>query len=857
MPFSNLQKRVSLGTIKVPIRKGRLGIRAGSDRFTSFMILPFSFLYWYAVKGPRFLFLTWKNLMRYLVRRFNFLELLTTLFSPWKRDISPKDWLGLEIGKTLNRILMNVFSRFMGCIVRILVLIAGVIVVTVVGAVGLLAFPGWFLGMPVFLILSVTSIVHGRLGTMESIVILVSAPSFLFPLFILLFHGDDIVLPQNRRELFSTKWFPRVLVRLGVRAEEFHREEWESEEALGKKLAELNLLRETFDDIVAYEISAAELRAKKRQPFLWENLRKTVPIGRGWQYGFTIHLDRYSTDLSRFDYSEYSHLHLFGRDDEFRLSTLVMRRPGQNSFLLIGDPGIGKKTFVHALARKVREGDLPEFEHLRFLLLDLGMAVGDAVNRGIDLDNSIRSLFYEATHAGNVVLIIENIDTFLGGDTRHPSLAPVFAEFLASPAFQVIGTIGNARYNALVHHDEQILKFFESVYLREPEARDTIQILLDLLVETERFRPIFTWKALQSIVELSGQYDWDVPYPEKAIDLMQETLIRWQTEPDGPFITQETVEAFVSMKTGVPVGALGEDEKERLLKLEEVLHHRVIGQDDAVRQISEALRRARAGFGNPKRPLGSFLFLGPTGVGKTETAKALSEAYFGDEERMIRFDMSEYQTPDSVLRLLGSSGSSEEGRLAGVMKEHPFSVVLLDEIEKAYPKVLDIFLQILDEGAATDGFGKRINFRKCIIIATSNASSLLIAELLGHGATPEQAKNEVIADIAKNGTFRMEFMNRFDGIIFFSPLGDDELGSVVGIKLAVLAERIKKQKNITVSFGPDVAQAIVKGGYEAAFGARSLNRYIEDHIEDVIARKVISGEVIAGGNLTIGGSDLQ
>ncbi|MEI7749577.1 MAG: AAA family ATPase [Candidatus Moraniibacteriota bacterium] len=827
------------------------------SRFIALMLFPFSFIYWYAVKGPRLLFSTWTNLMRYFLRRFNFLELATTLVSPWKRDISPKDWLGLEIGKTLNRFLMNIFSRFMGFIVRVIVLSAGIVVLALGAVIGALALPGWFLGVPVFLVFSALMIIRGPLGTAGSIVILVSAPSFLFPLFILLFHGSDVVLPRNRSELFATKWFPRILDRLGIRPEDFRREEWESDEALERKLSVLNLSRETFDDIVAYETLAAELRAKKLQPFLWENLRKTVPIGRGWQYGFTVHLDRYSSDLSKADYSEYSRLHLFGREDEFRLSTLVMRRPGQNSFLLIGDPGIGKKTFVHSLARKIREGDLPEFEHLRFLLLDLGIAVGDAVNRGIDLDNSIRSLFYEAANAGNVVLVIENIDAFLGGETGRPNLAPIFAEFLASPTFQVIGTIGNARYNALVHRDEQIFKFFESVYLREPDAENTLRVLLNVLVATERFRPVFTWKALQSIVELSGQYDWDSPYPEKALDLMQETLIRWQTEPDGPYITPATVSAFVSIKTGVPVGALGEDEKERLLKLEEVLHLRVIGQADAVRQVSEALRRARAGFGNPKRPIGSFLFLGPTGVGKTETAKALSEAYFGDEERMIRFDMSEYQTPDSVERLLGSSVSGEEGRLAGVMKEHPFSVVLLDEIEKAYPKVLDIFLQILDEGAATDGFGKKINFRKCIIIATSNASSLLISELLGHGATTEQARNEVIADIAKNGTFRMEFMNRFDGIIFFAPLGPDELGSVVGIKLTALAGRIKKQKNISLSFASDVPAAIVTRGYEPVFGARSLNRYIEDHIEDVVARKVISGEVAEGGVLTITGSDLQ
>lgn len=751
---------------------------------------------------------------------------------------------------------MNLFSRFMGSIVRILILFSGVVVFFLATVSMVLSFPGWFLGLPMTLILWIRMLSESQPNVASDFRLLVTCVSFLGPLLIVLYHGKDAPQPNDRHELFVMPWFPRVLARLGLRPDDFRREEWESDEALSASLSKLNLSPETFEEIVGYEMLAASLRAKRRQPFLWQNLRKSVPIGRGWQFGFTVHLDRHCIDLSKGDYSEYADLHLFGREDEYRLTTLVMRREGQNSLLLIGDPGIGKKTFVHSLARKIREGDLPEFIHLRFLDLDLGEAVGEAANRGEDVDNAVRALFYEAAAAGNVVLVIGNIDAYLGGEPGRPNLAPIFSEFLSLPTFRVIGTIGTARYNALAHRDEQVLKFFESIYLREPDSSQTLHILLNLLVSAERDVPVFTWKALQSVVSLSGEYDWDVPYPEKAIDLMQETLLKWESEPDGPFVTPVTVSAFVSMKTGIPAGALGEEEKDRLLRLEEVLHRRVVGQDEAVRQVSEALRRARAGFGNPKRPLGSFLFLGPTGVGKTETAKALAEAYFGDEERMTRLDMSEYQTPDSVERLLGSSVSGEQGRLAGIMKEHPFSVLLLDEIEKAYPKVLDLFLQVLDEGFATDGFGKKINFRKSIIIATSNASSLLIGELMGHGTSAEEARNEVIADIAKNGSFRMEFMNRFDGIIFFSPLRDPELIQVVSFKLERLAERIKKQKNINVVFATDVPSLIVDRGYEAMFGARSLNRYIEDHIEDVVARKVISGEVREGGELMIGSSDL-
>lgn len=812
------------------------------------------FLSWIYTDGLSSLILSWENVFRHLVRIFNFKELLLTLLSPWKRDRTPKDWVGLQIGKTLNRLLMNVFSRFMGMIVRLGVLVAGLFILILTVPIGLSFVLAWLVALPAgfFFLLRVP---FGNIGPAETIVVAWLVIVFALSVFSYLNRQPKTFLPRSRRELFRKEWFPRVLGRIGISAESFRPEDWESDESFEKRLAELNLPAETFDAIVAHEALLAEKRSKAKQPLLWENLRKSVPIGRGWQFGYTVKLDRYSTDLSKADYSEYSKLHVFGRDDEFRVATLIMSRPRQNSFLLVGEAGIGKKTFVHALARKIREGDLPAFEHFRLLRFDLGIAVGDAVNRGEDVENFVRTLFIDAAYSGNVILIIDNLESFLGPRSSH-NLASVFAEFLALPSFRVIGMMGESAYHTLTREDDQVVKFFEAVYLSEPEPAETVNILLNVFEPTERPRVLFTWKALESVVDLSGQYEWDVPYPEKAIDLAQEALLHYQTEPTGPFVTEETVMSFVSMKTGMPMGALGESERERLLKLEEILHYRVIGQDEAVRQVSEALRRARAGFGNPKRPIGSFLFLGPTGVGKTETAKALSEAYFGDETRMVRLDMSEFQSSDAVDRLLGSVATGDEGRLPIIMKEHPFSVLLLDEIEKAYPKALDVFLQILDEGFVTDGFDRKINFRKSIIIATSNASSGIIAEAVTRGTDTETLRREVLADISRTGAFRPEFLNRFDGLVFFASLVPEELAEVVSIKLASLAGRIRKQKNITVTFSPEVPAAVVSRGYEAAFGARSLNRYIEDHIEDVIVHKVISGDVAGGGSIAVTEADL-
>lgn len=798
---------------------------------------------------------SWETLFRYFVHLFNFRDLIPTFFAPWKRDSSPKDWLGLDIPKTLNRFAMNIFSRFMGVIVRSFVLVAGVASIAFLAVFGVVYILFWLASLPV-LFWFVVRTPFGNVGRAEWLFLLFAFVVLLSQLVAFFSRQPKVFLPRDRSQLFKMRWFPRVLGRLGIAPADFHARDWKTDESFNDRLAELNMSVDDFEAIVTYEALAAERNAKRRQPLLWENLRKTVPIGRGWQFGFTVHLDRYSVDISHEDYSEYSKLHLFGRDDELRITTLLLGRPGQNSLILVGDAGIGKKTFVHALARKIREGDLPGFEQLRFVSFDLSVAVGDAGNRGEDPANFVRSLFYEATNAGNVVLVIDNLDMYLSGKAGRIDLSGVFAEFLPLSSFRVIGMMGTAGYHSLAHDDEPTLKFFEAVYLREPGSDDTVRIMLDVLGPEERVGVLYSWKALQSIVEYSGQYEWDIPYPEKAIDLAAQTLRNWQMDPDGPYITQKSVATYVSIKTGVPIGTLGDSEKERLLKLEEILHYRVVGQDEAVRQVSESLRRARAGFGNPNRPLGSFLFLGPTGVGKTETAKALAEAYFGDENRMVRLDMSEFQSSDAAEHMLGSGITGEEGRLSNIMKEHPFSVVLLDEIEKAYPKVLDIFLQILDEGFVTDGFGKKINFRKSIIIATSNASSGLIAQLVTEGATQEVMRQRILADIAATGIFRTEFLNRFDGIICFAPLEGGELCQVVDNKLAALAARIRKQKNIGIEFAPGLAAAVVARGYEPVFGARSINRYIEDHIEDVIVRKVISGEVAERGTVTISEADL-
>ncbi len=813
------------------------------------------FFLWYVTRGLQSVLALSLDLLYFVMHRFHIVGLLQTLLSPWKRDVALHDWRGLRPLKSLSTFFENFISRFLGMLVRLVVIIAGITLatLTLVGVVSLsllyvFALPSLVLGVILFM---VNPLLGGWLllfGIFGGVCVFIG---------FLLRKQDDA--PTSAIEVLRRKrWFERLLLRLGLEKKSLDASLFNDTTRFLAFLATQGIEQNTFEKAVTLEREQAKRRDQKRRFWTRENIGKTLPIGKGWCYAYTPHLDRYSLDLSSYDPTEYAHAELIGRQEELKVATIVLERPTQNSILLVGDPGIGKKTLAHHLARMIRENELlhTPLAEARVLLFDLGRAVSDATNQSSDKDGFIRRLFSEAYAAGNVILVIENIDVFLGGDVTRQNLAPVLSEFLALPGFRVIATATTGRYHAIAKTDEQALKSFETIYLREPDEEETLRIVARYFEQVERKRIVFTLPALISIVSQASRYNWEVPFPERAIDLAQEVLSYWQGVSDT-LITPATVDAFVSLRTGVPTGSIGGDEKEKLLHLEERLHERVIGQNEAVKQVAEAMRKARAGFGNKKRPLGSFIFLGPTGVGKTETVKALAESYFGSEDQMIRLDMSEYQGADSIARLIGSEEMGVPGQLTNAIKEHPFSILLLDEVEKAYPQALDLFLQILDEGYVTDGFGVKVSFRNTIIVATSNAGAALIKSELAAGKTMADIRQEVIDYVVEHNIYRMEFLNRFDGMIFFEPLKQEELVAVTMLKLESFAERLKKDKNVAITFASGVAEKIVEHGYEPEFGARSINRYIENTIEDAVVKQIIAGEVVSGGALHVALDDLS
>lgn len=810
-----------------------------------------NFFLWYYTDGLEGYLEIWKNFICFFWRYFSVRDLLFTLFSPWKRDVIFHYWRGWQPLKSLETIIENFFSRFIGLIIRIFFIAAGLIITLITATLGLVLLLV-LVAYPTVALVIIAKLNQGNINF-----IFAAVPLLIFLLIMLISYFIDqkrSYRAMNIQEILDSRLGERILNRLGKTKEEVDVKIFENQGMVREFLNSLNLSESDFERLVKKEANQADSVEKTSRFWLWENLREIMPIGRYWKYAYTVHLDRYSLDLSQSDYTQYRNYDLIAKEKEFEVMNLVLERPAQNNVLLVGEPGIGKKTMIHYLARIIRQHKVEEIlNYKRVLIFDLGGAIAHFVNEGFDVENEIRKIFNEAAYAGNVILVLENIGNYIfeRSDNFHFSVSKVLVEFLDIPAFQIIATSSVSDYHQLVERSEEMVKFFDVIEMREPDENATIDILYQFFGLIERKRAIFAYEGFKAIIDASGKYNWNSALPERAIDLAEEVLIYWEKNSGAPFITSDAVNEFITLKTGIPLGKIDKNEQDKLLNLEKIMHQRIVGQDEAVRMVSEALRKARTGIANSEKPMGSFLFLGPTGVGKTETAKTLAEVYFGQENKIIRLDMSEYQHPSSIDRIIGSVQTGQPGQLSSKAKDNPYAVLLLDEIEKAYPTILDLFLQILDEGFITDAFGEKINFRNMMIAATSNAGAPLIKKLVEQNTDPKEISKQLIDHIIERNIFRPEFLNRFDGVIFFRPLNDKEIKSVTKLILKDFAARLKKEKNIKIEFEDIVVEKIVEQGYNQVFGARSIYHFIEDKIDDLVIKKVISGDYKKGDKITI------
>lgn len=626
-----------------------------------------------------------------------------------------------------------------------------------------------------------------------------------------------------------------------------------------KVLSELKLEVKDVANVVYWQTQIYQESRNKKQFLDTSHLKMSGGIGKDWAFGYAPYLKQFSADitdsLARGDLG----LKIIGHDRQIdEIKEALLKRTGGNA-LIVGEPGVGKETTILGFAKKVLEGGTNsnlDFKHI--VKIDTDFLLSGLQNSG-EVTERLTGIFSEASSAGNIIIFIENIQNlFSSGDAGKVNASEVILPFLEAPEMHVIGTCDIASFNHYISPNASLVQHFSRITIEEPKPGDLVRILEDTIPMIEyRTGSLISYEAIKEAISASNKYIMDIPNPEKSIDLLDAVSSRSTSERGKTIILPKDVLEYVSEKFNVPSGDVDENEKKKLLNLENVMHARVIGQEEAISAIANALRRVRAGITESKKPIGSFLFLGPTGVGKTETSKALAEAYFGGEDRMIRFDMSEYQNAEDIYRFIGSAEEDIQGELTTAVRENPFSLLLFDEIEKANKQILDLFLQILDEGFVTDGTGRKVMFTNTIIIATSNAGANLIRESIKSGGEYEKVKKDLIDYLESQNIYRPEFLNRFSSVIAFSPLSQEEITQIAGLMIESLKKTVYKNKKIKLEVSLDAINVLSKLGFDPQMGARPMARTIEEKVENLLATKILSGELKKDDTFAISAQDIR
>ena len=603
-------------------------------------------------------------------------------------------------------------------------------------------------------------------------------------------------------------------------------------------LAKIELTMSDFEKALIY------LEKKKtiwRRVYIWDDdftVRHLKGVNRGWLGVPTPNLDMVGVDLTR-EAASKGFADLVRDNGVLKEIINILSQEGGRSVILVGPPGSGKTATLRYLAKQIVTGDAPEaLATKRIVLLDLTKLLSGIKTQG-DLAERVKAIFEEVGLAQNIIIVIEEIHELGMGEVGTSlNLYSLMQPYLESDSFQFIGTTEAENYSRILEKNSSFARLFRKVELSPATEDDTLKILEDRAIEAERKSKVkMTFVAIKTAVALSQKLIHDRVLPDSAISVLKEAL----TQPLNGWVTKEVIRRVISARVKVPLMEVDNTDKNKLLNLEDEIHQRLIDQEQAVKTVADALRRSATGLREEARPIGSFLFVGPTGVGKTELAKTLSEVYFKTEGAFIRFDMSEYQSSESVSRLIGGSG--QEGQLTEAVRQRPYALLLLDEFEKADPKILTLFLQVLEDGRLTDADGRTIDFTNTIIIATSNAGSLIIAEGLKQGRTLEQIEKGINEELLK--IFKPELINRFDDVVLFKPLSPEDLQKIVKIKLTSLQKQMK-EKGFLVEFDPALVAEFAKRGFDPVLGARPMRRLMQDTLEAKLSKLILQNQLTKG-----------
>jgi len=579
-----------------------------------------------------------------------------------------------------------------------------------------------------------------------------------------------------------------------------------------------------------------------------EMLMKQLPLGRDLTAGYTPILDRYADELTK---TKPHYVHLVGRVKEIEMMQQILAKSEESNAILTGQPGTGRKTIVEALAKTIYEGrSSPMLAYKRVLSLDMDKILAEHTDP-MKREAFLSELLDEAVRAKNIILSIDNFEKYVSTEAGGVDLTTVFDKYAHLPTLQFIGITTPYHYQKFIQGNKSITNFFEKVDVQEVTEEETLSILLnEAILYEQRYKINITYEAVRQSVIQSGAYINDRPFPEKAIHLLDQSCVFAQQALEKT-VTVHIINKVLENITHIPT-ELSASFKEKLLTVEQTLHKRVVSQDEAVTEIATTLRKSFVMVGTHKKPISSFLFLGPTGVGKTETAKAITSTLFENEQNMMRFDMSAYQTIEGIGTLIGSPQSGEPGLLSQSVRQQKYGTLLLDELEKAHKDLLNIFLTVLDEGYFTDGFGNRVDCTHLVVIATSNAGADFIYQALtsNDAAGIERTLSKKLIDyLVAQHIFSPEFLNRFDGVIVYRPLQKDAVYEIAQRLLNNLKTDMLKSHGLTLEFTHTFIDNLIQQGYDARFGARNMQRIIQTEVEGKIAKMLLSSPTITNRTL--------
>jgi ATP-dependent Clp protease ATP-binding subunit ClpC len=738
---------------------------------------------------------------------FSFIPLLKTLFYPWKHIVTKKEIRGFSLTEYFNRLLLNVMSSLIGATMRF----------------SLLSFCFFF---EIGYILSLPFI--------TCIYFCVYLP---FQIGIYLLIPTDEEIKEKEKRSFLT----------------YH----------CLKQENINVVSEWFEEQWKNKILSQKWWDKK-------TLFSYPPLARDWAVGYTPTLDAYVEDLTDVAYQSTMH-HIVGRKNELAQMQEVLTKSEEANIILVGEEGVGKRTVVDALARLIYEGQTgKDLAYKRILKLNMEKILTTFT------DLKQRELFFEelleeATEAKSVILLLENIDAYCSSGEGRIDLTVSLEKFAKHPTLQFIGITTPFFYQRFIFPNEKINRLFTRVDVKEISKQDALATILHIIPTFEqKYLVSIPYETAWAVIEKSEFYITYIPFPEKAIELLDQTVAHYNTEKKkvkSALILPEYVDIVLSEKTHIPT-RLTTDMRTKLLQLEALLQERVLFQTNAISALSSALRRSFILLGKRKKPLATFLFLGPTGVGKTETAKALASLFFNNESYLTRFDMSLYQSKEDIKTLIGSLEAGLSGLLTQAIREKPYTVLLLDELEKAHPDLLNIFLTVIDEGYFTDGFGKRVDCKNLIIIGTSNAGAdymykqqQLIRKIsqVAIGSIDSQAEGvgqnlsqeQLIDYLIQNKVYSPEFLNRFDGVVMFDPISDSTLLVLAKKMSSSIQNTIYSLYKISIVVKDETLIEIIKKHYNPTFGARNLEHVVTQEIEDKIAILLLENKIGEGQTLTL------